>query len=59
MTEKAQCAAGGLEQRGSSQLSTANLQTVGAYVYRVLVKKKIPLNKVHLIGQGLGAHAAA
>ena len=39
--------------------SAANLQTVGAYVYRVLVKNEIPLNKVHIIGQGLGAHAAA
>ena len=48
--------------RGASEnyrQSAANLQTVGAYVYRVLVKNEIPLNKVHIIGQGLGAHAAA
>jgi hypothetical protein len=39
--------------------SAANVQTVGAYVYRFLQKNKIPLDKVHVIGQGLGAHAAA
>lgn len=39
--------------------SSSNVQTVGAYVYMILVKNKIPWEKVHLIGQGLGAHAAA
>uniref|UniRef100_A0A8W8J5G1 Lipase domain-containing protein n=1 Tax=Magallana gigas TaxID=29159 RepID=A0A8W8J5G1_MAGGI len=39
--------------------SSSNVQTVGAYVYMILVKNKIPWDKVHLIGQGLGAHAAA
>ncbi|XP_056016708.1 pancreatic triacylglycerol lipase-like [Ostrea edulis] len=39
--------------------SASNVQTVGAYVYRFLKKNKIPWDKVHIIGQGLGAHAAA
>ncbi|XP_048766002.2 pancreatic triacylglycerol lipase-like [Ostrea edulis] len=38
--------------------SASNVQTVGAYVYRFLEKNKIPWNKVHILGQGLGAHAA-
>lgn len=39
--------------------AATNVQTVGAYVYMILVKNKIPWDKIHLIGQGLGAHAAA
>nr|XP_034332462.1 phospholipase A1 VesT1.02-like [Crassostrea gigas] len=65
--------AGMLKQKGNNVLmidwgkgagvnyrqSSSNVQTVGAYVYMILVKNKIPWDKVHLIGQGLGAHAAA
>eukprot|EP00105_Crassostrea_gigas_P024960 XP_011445387.1 PREDICTED: inactive pancreatic lipase-related protein 1-like [Crassostrea gigas] len=65
--------AGMLKQKGNNVLmidwgkgagenyrqSASNVQTVGAYVYMILVKNKIPWDKVHLIGQGLGAHAAA
>ncbi|XP_062570333.1 pancreatic triacylglycerol lipase-like [Saccostrea cucullata] len=39
--------------------AASNTQTVGAYVYQVLKQNRIPLEKVHIIGQGLGAHAAA
>ncbi|XP_062583599.1 pancreatic triacylglycerol lipase-like [Saccostrea cucullata] len=39
--------------------SASNVQTVGAYVFQILNKNKIPWDKVHIIGQGLGAHAAA
>ncbi|XP_061185259.1 pancreatic triacylglycerol lipase-like [Saccostrea echinata] len=39
--------------------AAANTQTVGAFVYQVLKKNKIPWKKVHILGQGLGAHVAA
>ncbi|XP_061177602.1 pancreatic triacylglycerol lipase-like [Saccostrea echinata] len=39
--------------------AASNVQTVGAYVYQVLKQNSIPLDKVYIIGQGLGAHAAA
>ncbi|XP_062585787.1 pancreatic triacylglycerol lipase-like, partial [Saccostrea cucullata] len=39
--------------------AASNTQTVGAYVYQVLKQNRIPLEKVHIIGQGLGAHAAS
>ncbi|XP_061185093.1 pancreatic triacylglycerol lipase-like [Saccostrea echinata] len=39
--------------------AAANTQTVGAFLYQVLKKNKISWNKVHILGQGLGAHVAA